>query len=145
MALVKCETCGVFFGADSGETHCKKCTSPTTKKIIITGDVEHDKFVNARAMVYDQPHISPDALVSALREVNIDISVKEIMGYVREGRLALVSEDGGSYCASCGKPIMIGTMCKICTEKLEKFRNNVSKVVQHDDNKKTSGMHTGKK
>lgn len=123
MALKKCEKCGVFFGSENGETLCNNCKFPKTKKYIITGDVEHDKFTNIRSMVYQHPHITPKELVAEMESVNIIITVKEILKYVTDGRLVLVTEDGGSYCSECGRKIMIGSMCSSCSDKLEQFRN----------------------
>ena len=144
MALKKCSNCGVFFGTENGEDLCKNCRSPIGKKIVLTGDVEHDKFTNARALVYEQPNISPEELVKHMKGIGIKISIKEIMRYVNEGRLALTSDDGGSYCSSCGKKIMIGSMCSDCTDKLEKFRDSVRKEDKKVEATKTKGMHTGK-
>lgn len=143
MALKKCANCGVFFGGD-GDT-CSKCKSPGGVKAVITGDTEHDKFTNARALVYEQPHITPDELVKALKEMGIRITIAEIMTYVREGRFSLVTEGGGSYCLSCGKRIMIGSMCKECSDKLEVFRTPVKKVEKKEVKKPSGGMHTTKK
>ncbi len=145
MALKKCETCGVFFGAENDEKECKNCSKPHGKRVVITGDPEHDKFTNARAIVYEQPQISPEELVSEMRAIEIDITVKEIMRYVTAGRLALVTDGEGTYCSSCGKRIQIGSMCSECSDKLEKFRNSVIKEEKKVEKKKTGGMHRTKK
>ncbi len=145
MALKKCENCGVFFGAKNEEILCSNCTSPKGKRVVITGDVEHDKFTNARAIVYDQPQISPEQLVKEMIELGIKITIKEIMRYVTAGRLALVSEGGGTYCSSCGKAIQIGSMCSDCTDKLEKFRNSVAPKPEKVEVKKSTGMRSSRK
>jgi len=143
MALKKCENCGVFFGAEGNEVLCKNCTQPKSKKALITGDIEHDKFANARAVVYDQPNVTPEELVNELKARGIDITIREIMKFVTDGRLSLITIEGGSYCASCGRKIAIGTMCKDCSKKLDKFRKPAAvKPVQPE--KKKSGMHTKK-
>lgn len=143
MTLKKCENCGVFFGAENGETLCNKCTSPGRSKAIITGDIEHDKFANARAAVYDQPNITPEGLVEELKFRGIEITVREIMKYVVDGRLTLVTVDGGNYCISCGAKIGIGTMCADCSDKLDKFRkpNELDKKPVEKPKKDTHGMH----
>lgn len=143
MALKKCENCGVFFGANGNETLCNNCANPQSKKAVITGDTEHDKFANARSIVYDQPNITPDELVKELVARGIDISIREVMKYVTDGRLTLVTVDGGSYCSSCGRKIMIGSMCKDCTDKLDKFRKPAATEAPKVEEKK-SGMHTKK-
>lgn len=145
MSLKKCTNCGVFFGAKDTEELCSACLSPISKKAVITGDAEHDKFANARAIVYDIPHISPDNLVKEMVDRGINITIREVMKYVNEGRLALVSEDGGSYCSSCGKKITIGTMCSNCSDKLEVFRTNTPKVVKKEEKQPVGkGMHTAR-
>lgn len=143
MALKKCENCGVFFGAENDEKLCKNCSEPKKKKALITGDVEHDKFANARAVVYDEPNITPEELVNELKARGIEITLREIMKYVTDGRLTLVTVDGGNYCSSCGRKISIGTMCKDCTEKLDKFRTP-AKPKAEPEKKKSMGMHTKK-
>lgn len=144
MALKKCEQCGVFFGAEGNETMCKTCTEPQRKKAVITGDAEHDKFANARAVVYDQPNITPEELVNELNERGIKITIREVMRYVTEGRLTLVTVEGGSYCTSCGRKIGIGTMCKDCSDKLDRFRTPEAKPKAEPAKKKSGGMHTKK-
>lgn len=146
MSLKKCENCGVFFGAKNNETLCDKCRNPVSKKALITGDVEHDKFTNARSIVYDQPQITPKELVDELNNRGIKITIKEVMKYVTEGRLTLVTVDGGTYCNSCGRKISIGTMCKDCTAKLDKFRKPAQPVkAKTEETKRSHGMHTAKK
>jgi len=144
MALKKCENCGVFFGAVGNETLCNNCANPVSKKAVITGDIEHDKFANARSIVYDQPNITPEELVNELRARGIDITIREVMKYVTDGRLTLITVDGGNYCSSCGRNISIGTMCKDCTEKLERFRKPAQQANPKQSEKKKSGMHTKK-
>lgn len=144
MALIKCENCGVFFGADGIEKLCNKCALPKFKKAVMTGDTEHDKFANARAVVYDQPQVTPKELVVELEARGIEITIREVMKYVTDGRLTLVTVEGGTYCAACGRSITIGTMCKDCTKKLDKFRTPTPNKTSVEETKK-AGMHTGKK
>ncbi|MBI9011879.1 MAG: hypothetical protein JEZ08_06570 [Clostridiales bacterium] len=143
MALKKCENCGVFFGAEGNEVLCKNCTQPKSKRAVLTGDIEHDKFANARAVVYDQPNVTPEELVNELKARGVEITIREVMKFVTDGRLTLITIDGGSYCSSCGTKIALGTMCKDCSKKLDKFRKPaVAKPVQEEHKK--VGMHTKK-
>jgi len=144
MALKKCENCGVFFGAEGNEVLCKNCTQPKSKKAVITGDTEHDKFANARAVVYDQPNVTPEELVNELKSRGLDITIREVMKYVTDGRLTLITVDGGSYCSSCGTKISLGTMCKECSKKLDRFRKSSKPEPKKEEPKKTSGMFTKK-
>lgn len=143
LALKKCENCGVFFGAEGNETLCENCRAPHGKKALITGDVEHDKFTNARAIVYDQPQITPKELVEELNNRGIAITISEVMRYVTEGRLTLVTVDGGTYCTGCGRKIQIGTMCSDCSDKLDRFRKP-AQAPKKEEKAKSRGMHTSK-
>ncbi|MBN2795905.1 MAG: hypothetical protein JXR88_10905 [Clostridia bacterium] len=146
MPLQKCEKCGKYFGAENGETLCTDCSSTSKKRAIVTGDIEHDKFTNARALVYDHPHITPQELADELTAMGLKTTIKEIMKYVTEGRLTLVTVDGGTYCSGCGRKIMIGTLCSDCSDKLDKFRKPAATSKPKDDTeKKFVGMHTQKK
>jgi ribosomal protein L32 len=145
MALKKCENCGKFFGAENDETLCHDCSSTNTRKVITTGDVEHDKFTNARAIVYDHPHITPSELADELTNMGLKTTIKEIMRFVTEGRLTLVTIDGGTYCSSCGRKIMLGTLCSDCSDKLDKFRKPATPAKTQTEDKKYVGMHTKKK
>lgn len=143
MALTKCSNCGKFFGAGGQETMCIECRTPNKKKAVLTGDVEHDKFTNARTVVYDTPNITPEGLVNELKERGIEITLKEILKYVADGRLNLVTIDGGTYCSGCGTKILIGTMCSSCSDKLERFRKPTQAAAPAEV-KKAGGMHTKK-
>lgn len=144
MALVKCETCGKFFGQDTDETLCKECREPNKKKAVLTGDIEHDKFTNARAIVYDMPQINPKELAEEMNARGVPITIQEVMRYVTEGRLNLVTIDGGTYCTGCGRAITIGTLCSNCSDKLEKFRQPPAKKEKVVPKKKVNKMHTSK-
>ncbi len=144
MALKKCENCGVFFGSENGETICKNCAQPKRRKAVITGDPEHDKFANARSVVYDQPNITPEELVKELNARGVEVSISEVMKFVTDGRLTLITVEGGTYCSSCGTAIGMGTMCKACSEKLDRFRKPPTPKKAPEPVHKP-GMHTKKK
>lgn len=142
MALKKCENCGKYFGAEENETLCHECRAPGKRKVAMTGDLEHDKFTNARALVYDHPHITPKELAEELTNMGIPTTLKEILKYVSDGRLTLVTVDGGTYCSSCGRKIMLGTLCSDCSDKLDRFRKPAAKKQPEPTDKKKAGMHT---
>jgi len=144
MALIKCENCGKFFGQENDEVLCHACREPDKKKAVLTGDVEHDKFTNARAIVYDEPHITPKDLTEELNARGIKITIQEIMKYVTEGRLQLVTVEGGNYCTGCGRAIQIGTLCSNCSDKLDKFRKPAVEKEKPMSKKKGAKMHTSK-
>lgn len=144
MALVVCENCGKFFGQEKDEKLCKECGQPERKKAVLTGDIEHDKFTNARAIVYEVPHISPKELTEEMVARGIPITLQEILKFVTDGRLQLVTVDGGNYCNGCGRAINLGTLCSNCSEKLDRFRKPATSTEKPMSKKPTAKMHTKK-
>lgn len=150
--LRKCDSCGKFFGAEADETLCSSCAieSPGAK---IFDDPEMNKFACARRMVYDFPDISPDELVVRMEGEGVEITKKEIMKYVKDGRLSMKSVSEGRYCEDCGRGILSGRLCPKCTRQLESLiesRNQTdvvgTRVIKGGDSeKKTQGMHYNKK
>jgi predicted amidophosphoribosyltransferase len=144
MALVKCEKCGKFFGQEADETLCHTCREPNKKKAVLTGDIEHDKFTNARAIVYESPYITPKELTEELNERGVKITLQEVMKYVTDGRLTLVTVDGGTYCSGCGRKITMGTLCSDCSDKLDRFRKPHVEKEKPISKKASAKMHTKK-
>lgn len=146
--LVKCSICGKFFGADdASQTVCSSCNRGPLQKYDAIDDIEQRKFKAARDTVYEIPEISPGDLVDKLAEMDIEITAKEIMGYVKDGRLTLVNNPGSKYCEDCGRVILSGRLCPKCTSSFEKnitARNTTTKVVSTVvvDNERKQGMHT---
>ncbi len=137
MALKKCEKCGVFFGAENDENLCKNCRTPNRTKAVITGDIEYDRYINSRNIVFDNPRISPEDLVEAVKEKGIDINIDHIIKYILEGKLTLETGFIGSYCIKCGAKINDGTICAPCEMKM-KFKE----VDTEEEEKKHRGMFT---
>ncbi|MCK8058646.1 MULTISPECIES: hypothetical protein [unclassified Fusibacter] len=151
--LVKCEKCGKFFGADdSSQTLCSACSTDVSKaqKIFKTGDIEEQKFLLARDVVYDHPDIAPDALIEQVSEAGLELSIKDVLTYVRDGRLTMKSVEGGVFCEDCGKKIFGGRLCSSCKSKLEKAITSKNKkdagstreVDGGSQSRKKAGMHT---
>jgi len=136
--LKKCENCGRFFG-DENETLCSSCRN-TNLKFKSTGDPERDKFVAARDVVYENPDISPQGIVDLLEENGIEITTREILKYVDEGRLSLNTIKEGNHCERCGTKISIGKYCDRCRVKMEL----ASDIKEQNDNKGKIKMHTSK-
>lgn len=119
--LVKCESCGKFFGAERPDQKlCSACSVTGTRLARHIADSGDPKFVIARDIVYDNPEISPENLRVLMIEKGIDITVREIMGYVREGRLSIKNPPAGNYCEECGRTIVGGRLCPTCSSKLTK-------------------------
>ncbi len=116
--LIKCEECGKFFGgANSSDSICTSCKEGQKTGLKHIKDPKEQRFVTARNLVYENPDISPEALVNIMRNMGIDITIKEIMSYVRQGRLTLKNAEVHNLCEDCGKKILSGRKCPTCTNK----------------------------
>ncbi len=118
--LIKCEECGKFFGADDdSNTICSSCKEGEITGLKHIKDPKEQRFVVARNIVYEQPDIAPDKLVQEMQDMGIDISIKDIMSYVRQGRLTLKNAEVENICEDCGKRILSGRKCPKCTKAFE--------------------------
>ncbi len=118
--LVKCEECGKFFGAnDDSNKVCSSCSEGEVTGLKHIKDPKEQRFVVARNVVYENPDISPEALVNSMKDMGIDMTIKEIMSYVRQGRLTLKNANVNNLCEDCGKKILSGRKCPSCTKKFE--------------------------
>jgi len=69
------------------------------------------------------------------------VSVKKILGYVREGRLMATSGMAGDItCKSCGEPVTIGNFCEACMLKLNK---GIKDAYSDDNSPKVETKRTG--
>ena len=136
--LKKCEKCGRFFGDESGENICSSCKLSGTK-FKSTGNIERDKFVCARDLVYDNPDISPQGIIEFMADLGIDITIREIMKYVDEGRLSLNTTKEGNHCLKCGTKIGFGKYCDRCRIRMEQDGNN--NQASDSDNSNRVKMH----
>lgn len=143
--LKKCVECGVLFGAESEEDEkCKKCRL-SLKKFKSSGDEAYDKYLLAREIVYENPDISPEGIIQIMKDMGKDITRREIMGYVNEGKLALMSITEGLHCRECGVKITTGKLCKRCENKKEVDRINKSVANSATSSEKPkAGMHIKK-
>lgn len=132
--LKKCEQCGRFFGDGDQYTLCSSCRL-STKTFKSSGDAERDKFVLTRDLVYDNPDISPQGIIEILAEMGVEITLREIMKYVDEGRLVLNTVKEGNHCLSCGTKIGFGKYCDRCRLKKEQ-----QKATESSQNQPQSGM-----
>ncbi len=140
--LRKCEKCGRFFGDDNGGNICNACKL-STRHYKSTGDPERDKFTATRDLVYDNPDISPQGIIDIMADMGIDITIREIMKYVDEGRLSLNMEKNGNHCRGCGTRISFGKYCDRCRVKMEqqKIAGEAPKGKSDSDDKNRVKMH----
>ncbi len=146
--LKRCEGCGKYFGADSDDQEfCASCSESEVTGLKHIKDPAEQRFVVARNLVYDNPNISPENLLNQMKAMNIDISIKEIMDYVRQGRLTLKNADPNNFCEDCGKRILSGRKCPSCTKKFEDtIRSAFAEIEQNaeESSKKKKGMFSHK-
>ncbi len=149
--LTKCESCGRFFGAEiTGQTHCSTCKPTAIDSLHSNVDQEEQKFIMARGIVYEMPDITPKDLVDEMDDRGVEITRKEIMEYVRNGRLTLKNNPDGTFCEDCGRTILSGRLCPRCTANFEKAIKNRNKsevtgtrvIKTNDSDRKAIKMHT---
>ncbi len=149
--LIRCEECGKFFGSETESNNiCSSCKQGEVTGLKHIKDPEEQRFVVARNLVYENPDISPDVLVKAMQDMGIEVTIKDIMRYVREGRLTLKNAEIENICEDCGKRILSGRKCPTCTKAFEetiaKTMKEVKKEVQEDkikdENKKKQTMYS---
>ncbi len=145
--LVRCDECGKFFGADNNDIKiCSSCREGEKTGLKHIKDPKEQRFVVARNMVYENPDISPERLVVQMKEMDIEITIKEIMSYVRQGRLTLKNADVNNLCEDCGKKILSGRKCPACTKKFEeeltKTQAEIKKEVEEEDKLKKPTMYS---
>ncbi len=118
--LKKCENCGVFFGAtDDNQIICESC-----KVSEVTGkgkgvSLEDLKYEAAKDIVRQNADISPERLIKEMDEAGFKLNLREIMNYVKQGKMTLKGVADGVFCEECGKKILSGRLCPTCTKKLE--------------------------
>lgn len=140
--LKQCTECGKFFGADSAnQTLCTECSAPEGLSGVHGLTLEEKKYELARSIVYDFPEISPEELIKKMAEKDVELRLKEIMGYVREGKMELKDVEGGVFCEGCGKKIISGRLCPKCTHKFEQAIQSHQKSPEEKEEKPTSSKN----
>ena len=129
MDLKTCKKCGRMFSGKEDQEYCNKCRL----------DIE-DHFRIVREYVYDHPN-------ATVNEVSDETGVekKEVLEYLRDGRLELKEESVDLSCMRCGKPIKSGRMCNECGNEIkEGFNKAFDKDKKEDKKKSNKGWHTKK-
>lgn len=131
MKLTNCENCGRMFSNSNEHTLCSKCRLEV---------VDHFKIV--REYVYDHPGARVNDVVEGT-----GVTKKEVLKYLREGKLELKNKSSELSCQKCGKAIQSGKFCASCASEL---RNGFNDAIKKDnkkseENNKPKGWHTSKK
>ncbi|NLM12279.1 MAG: MerR family transcriptional regulator [Epulopiscium sp.] len=111
MKIVNCERCGKLFEYNGISNYCPIC-------------MQYDEANFQKIKEYLGEH--PKATVIQVA-TDLDIPLKMIKKYLREGRLEIVeAENFFLECEKCGAPIKTGRFCEQCTRDLD---SNVKRII----------------
>ncbi len=120
--MANCPKCGKLF-ARKNRPICDMCY----KK-------DEECFEVARLFLKE----NPDTDMNTICE-ETGATKKQILRWVREGRLDLVlEEDFALTCNKCGKKIMSGRVCKQCASKLQSTLGGIQQPVDNTLKKKSN-------
>lgn len=111
MNVVNCSRCGKLFQHNGISNYCPLCVQE-----------DEENFKRIKDYLYNYPKSTVMEVAEAL-----DIAVKQIKHYLREGRLEVVdAENFFLDCERCGVPIRSGHYCEKCMRELN---SGVKKLV----------------
>ncbi|MCX8129899.1 MAG: MerR family transcriptional regulator [Clostridia bacterium] len=126
-----CRRCGKIYNYIGGAPICPVCR-----------EMDEEDFKKVKEYLYK----NPGATLSEVSTV-LEISVEKIKGYLKEGRLEIINNEGNLVleCESCGKAIKTGRFCDECSKGLAKdFQSTASQMSssasQAEAAKKSIGM-----
>jgi len=121
MELKNCPECGKLFVY----VHRNLCPDCLKK--------DEENFEQVREYLNNNPK-------ATIEEVSkgTDVPVKKILGYLKEGRLILQSNNVNITlnCEICGEPILTGRICAKCTSRFKKALINAKKTMFLDEEMK---------
>ena len=129
MDMRNCRSCGKIF-AYIGRPVCPTCH----KK-------DEEDFKKVKEYMYDNPGASVVQISN-----DLEISVRKIKTYLREGRLEIIGDEGNMLleCEKCGKSIKTGRFCQECSEEIVKditsASNQMKKPVAEEGKKMGGAM-----
>jgi flagellar operon protein (TIGR03826 family) len=102
--IKNCRSCGKIFTYMGGQPICRECRN-----------IEEEQFKKVKEYLYE----NPGATITEIA-MELDISVKKIKQYLREGRLEIINDDGNMMleCERCGKAIKTGRYCELCQREI---------------------------
>lgn len=104
----KCKTCGRIFQSYHG-FECPDCI-----------DERERQFAKVKEYLYEYPGASMDEIVAGT-----EVDAKQILRFLKEGRLEMQNSEGLLTCEKCGAPVTSGTMCQNCKDKLARAMQSV--------------------
>lgn len=121
--MTNCPKCGKIF-ARQNRPICDSCYKQ-----------DEEMFESARKFIKENPSSDMDDIVE-----ETGATKKQLLRWVREGRLDLVLPEGeGLNCSKCGRPISTGRVCKKCAAQLQSSLGGI-KTPKIDEPKKTSSV-----
>lgn len=135
MAVVNCKICGHIFEDRLEKKICIECSRADDKV-----------FLAVREFLYEYPNSKIFEVIEALSDDGIDVTEKEIIRYIRMGRLIITDENPFIVitCEACGAQIRTGRLCDNCKSSFLKGMRPEDKGinVRNAKAKKNSVMHT---
>lgn len=125
MDVKNCKRCRRIFNYISGEMYCPACKEEM-----------ESIFHKVRDYLKEHPGAS-----SAEVSKQCEVSVEQILKWLREGRLELTADSSIILsCKVCGAPIRSGNFCKVCEQNLKQSFQDVMKKpnISNDNNSSSS-------
>lgn len=127
MEMKNCRRCGKIF------TYIGRPVCPSCRK------KEEEEFKKVKEYLYEYPGASVVQISN-----DLEISVRKIKAYLREGRLEIIGDEGNLLleCEKCGKSIKTGRFCEDCSNEFVKDIRSVTsdmKKPEIKEEKKKSG------
>lgn len=110
-----CRRCGKVYNYIGGTPICSACRQ-----------LDEEDFKRIKEYLYD----NPGATLSEVSTV-LEISVEKIRGFLKDGRLEILGNEGNMVleCEKCGKAITTGRYCQECTKDLTNdLRSTASQI-----------------
>lgn len=138
MAVVNCKICGHIFEDRLEKKICIECSRADDKI-----------FLAVREFLYEYPNSKIFEVIEALSDDGIDVTEKEIIRYIRMGRLIITDENPFIIitCEVCGASIRTGRLCEKCKSSFLKGMKPEEKgfYVKRSKPKNSSVMYTARR
>ncbi len=123
--MIKCPKCGKLFNR-TNKPICIECIK-----------AEGEMFEKVRLFIKETKITDLDEVIE-----ETGATKKQLLRWVREGKIDLVLPDGDSLtCSKCGKVITKGRMCKKCAEKMTNRIGGVIATQDQAPKKKSNIIH----
>lgn len=103
VTILQCKQCKRLFQS-FGSSFCPDCVQKL-----------EENFELVRKYIYDNPHAN---VVEISQET--DVPERDILYFLKEGRLSIAEGDGMLLCENCGRSIITGRYCDHCKKIFEK-------------------------